>query len=154
MQTTFHTNPNSAAGPPFGATGRLDQSDLAPAVQGYFKRGLPSSTQSIYKATKYDISTPFPVTEQILCYFSVFLVNQGLSPQTGKSYLAAVHSMQISLGLPDPREQSSMPILKRVQAGISPVSGFPLPSRFSEESITILHPPIILISSFYGPSQP
>ena len=27
--------------------------------------------------------------------------------------------MQISLGLPDPREQSSLPILKRVQAGIS-----------------------------------
>ena len=27
--------------------------------------------------------------------------------------------MQISRGLPDPREQSSLPILKRVQAGIS-----------------------------------
>ena len=27
--------------------------------------------------------------------------------------------MQISLGLPDPREQSSLPVLKRVQAGIS-----------------------------------
>ena len=27
--------------------------------------------------------------------------------------------MQISLGLPDPREESSLPVLKRVQAGIS-----------------------------------
>ena len=46
------------------------------------------------------------------------MADQGLAPQTGKAYLSAVRSMQISLGLPDPRDQSSMPILKRVQAGI------------------------------------
>ena len=53
--------------------------------------------------------------------FAAFLADQGLAPQTGKTYmyLAAVRSMQISLGLPDPRDQSSLPILKRVQAGIS-----------------------------------
>lgn len=45
-------------------------------------------------------------------------VDQGLSPQTIKSYLAAVHNMQISLGFPDPWDHSSIPILKRVQAGI------------------------------------
>ena len=67
---------------------------------------------------KYDIATPFPVTEQLLCYFSVHMADQGLSPQTGRSYLAAMRSMQISLGPPDPRDQSSMPLLKRVQAGI------------------------------------
>ena len=61
---------------------------------------------------------PIPCYRADSLYFSAFLVNHGLSPQTGKSYLAAVCSMQISLGLPDPREQSSMPILKRVQAGI------------------------------------
>lgn len=61
---------------------------------------------------------PFPVTEHLLCCFAAFLADQGLAPQTGKSYLSAVRSMQISLGLPDPREQSSLPILKRVQAGI------------------------------------
>lgn len=27
--------------------------------------------------------------------------------------------MQITIGLPDPRQQSSLPLLKRVQAGIS-----------------------------------
>ena len=43
----------------------------------------------------------------------------GPRPQTGKSYLSALRSMQISLGLPDPRDQSLLPILKRVQAGIS-----------------------------------
>ena len=65
-------------------------------------------------------STPsLPVSEQLLCTFTAFLADQGLAPQTIKSYLAAVRNMQISLGFPDPREQSSLPILKRVQAGIS-----------------------------------
>ena len=35
-----------------------------------------------------------------------------------RRYLAAVRSLQISLGLPDLRDQSSFPMLKRVQAGI------------------------------------
>ena len=35
-----------------------------------------------------------------------------------KTYLAAVRNMQISLGFPDLRDQSSLPMLKRVQAGI------------------------------------
>ena len=47
------------------------------------------------------------------------MADQGLAPQTVKSYLAAVRNMQISLGLPDPRDQSSFPMLKRVQAGIA-----------------------------------
>ena len=59
---------------------------------------------------------PFPC---VLCSFASFLADQGLAPQTGKSYLSALRSMQISLGLPDPREHSSMPVFKRVQAGIS-----------------------------------
>ena len=58
------------------------------------------------------------MSEQTLCYFTAFMADQGLSPQTGRSYLSAVRSMQISLGLPDPRERSAMPILARVQAGI------------------------------------
>ena len=47
------------------------------------------------------------------------MAEQGLAPQTVKSYLAAVRNMQISLGLPDPRDRSSFPRLKRVQAGIA-----------------------------------
>ena len=61
---------------------------------------------------------PFPVTEYLLCGFSAYLADQGLTPQTGVSYLSAVRSMQISLGLPDPRDESSLPYLKRVHAGI------------------------------------
>ena len=48
-----------------------------------------------------------------MCSFAAYLEDEGLSPQTGKTYLAAVRNMQISLGLPDPREESV------VQAGIS-----------------------------------
>ena len=67
----------------------------------------------------YNIFTPFPVTEQLLCSFAAFLADQGLAPQTVKSYLSAVCNSQISLGLPDPRDQSSLPILKRIQDGIA-----------------------------------
>ncbi len=44
-----------------------------------------------------------------------------LNGQTSKwnIYLSAVLNMQISLGLPDPRDQSSLPILKRVQDGVA-----------------------------------
>ena len=35
------------------------------------------------------------------------------------AYLATVQNAQISMGLPDPWEHSSLPLLKRVQAGIS-----------------------------------
>ena len=59
---------------------------------------------------------PFPLSEKLLCSF---LADQGLAPQTGKSYLSALQMKQISLGLPDPRHQLSLPKLKRVQAGIS-----------------------------------
>ena len=36
----------------------------------------------------------------------------------GKGYLAAVRNMQLSMCLPDPRDQSSLPVYKRVQVGI------------------------------------
>ncbi len=71
--------------------------------------------------TQYTIGTPFPVTEMLLCSFAVHLAEQGLAPQTIKGYLSAVRNIQLSLGLPDPREKSSLPVLKRVQAGIQRV---------------------------------
>ncbi|KAL5514951.1 hypothetical protein EMCRGX_G000046 [Ephydatia muelleri] len=46
------------------------------------------------------------------------LADDGLAPQTIKSYLSAVQSMQLSLRLPPPRDQSSLPILKRVLDGL------------------------------------
>ena len=65
------------------------------------------------------MSVPFPVSEQLLCSFVAYLADQGLAPQTVKGYLSAINNMQISLGMPDPREHSSLPILKRVQTGVS-----------------------------------
>ena len=116
--------PPPTAGPPSG----LDLSALAPAVQQYFQAGLAPSTQRSYQAamkrfynfcTSLNVTDPFPLTEQTLCFFAVYLAEQGLAPQTGKAYLSALRNTQISLGLPDPREQSSLPLLKRIQAGIS-----------------------------------
>ncbi len=46
---------------------------------------------------RYNVVSPFPVTEMLLCSFAAFLADQGLAPQTGKGYLAAVRNMQISL---------------------------------------------------------
>jgi len=36
------------------------------------------------------------------------MADQGLSPQTGAFYLSIVCSMQISLSLPDPKDESSL----------------------------------------------
>ena len=68
---------------------------------------------------KFDVADPFPVTEHLLCAFAANLGDDGLADGTIKSYLAAVRNTQLSLGLPDPRDRSTMPILKRVQAGIA-----------------------------------
>ena len=107
---------------------QLDLSLLATSVQYYFHNGLAPSTRKAYQAAmkhfhgfclQYNVSNPFPVSEHLLCCFTAFLADQGLAPQTAKCYLSAVRDMQIVLGLPDPREQSSLSILKRIQAGIS-----------------------------------
>ena len=106
----------------------MDLTTLDSSVQSYFQNGLASSTQKTYRAAlkrfhlfcdHFNVTSPFPLSEHTLCCFSAYLADQGLASQTIKTYLSALRSMQISLGLPDPRDQSSMPILKRVQAGIS-----------------------------------
>ena len=67
----------------------------------------------------FNVADPFPVTESLLCSFAAFLADSGLTPQTIKTYMSAIRNTQLSLGLPDPREQSTLPVLKRVLAGIS-----------------------------------
>lgn len=102
-------------------------SELDPKLQGYFEQGLAASTQKTYKSAlgqfhefcvRYHVYTPFPLTEKLLCYFAVHLAERKLAPQTIKTYLAAARNMHISLGFPDPRDHSSMPLLQRVQMGI------------------------------------
>ena len=112
-----------ALGPQCG----LDLTSLAPTFQKYFQDGLVPFTKRAYNSvinnfylfcTKY-IYDPFPITENVVCCFSVYMTESGLSVQTVKTYMAAIRNAYISLGLPDLREQSSFPVLKRVQAGIS-----------------------------------
>eukprot|EP00731_Ephydatia_muelleri_P011872 Em0006g766a len=105
----------------------LDVTRLDSALQGYFHNGLAPSTHRSYDCAlrrfnsfcvEYSILDPFPVNEKLLCYFATKLANDGLAPQTIKVYLSAVRSMQLSLGLPCPREESTLPVLKRVLDGI------------------------------------
>ena len=80
---------------------------------------VESAASCSFGIRTYHITNPFPLTEHLMCYYASFLADQGLATHTVKGYLSALRNMQISLGLPDPREQSSMPLLKRVQAGIA-----------------------------------
>ena len=66
----------------------------------------------------YNITDPFPVVEHTLCQFAAFLANKGIAAQSIRTYLSALRNAQISMGYPDPRDRSSLAILKRVQAGI------------------------------------
>ena len=49
--------------------------------------------------TQYNVLQPFPLSEQLLHSFATYLADQSLASQTGKSYLSALGSIQISLGL-------------------------------------------------------
>ena len=64
---------------------------------------------------------PFPLSEKLLCYFSVYLAERKLTSQTIRTYLVAAHSMHITLGFPDPCYSSSLPLLQRIQVGIKRV---------------------------------
>ena len=100
--------------------GAVSSTLLSRWISTIHAENLPSSHESFHSfCMQYNVTQPFPLTERLLCIFAAYLADQGLAPQTGKSYLLALRNMQISLGLPDPRKQSSLPILKRVQAGIS-----------------------------------
>ena len=96
-------------------------------VQFLCEQGIASSTRKTYQSalrrfasfcTLYNVLTPFPVSESLLCYFTAHLTRDKLAPQTIKVYLSAIRHMQITMGLPEPREFSSMPRLRLVQAGV------------------------------------
>ena len=63
--------------------------------------------------------TPFPVKEAVLCAFVAYLAlcKNNLSAGLVKSYLAAIHHAQISLGLRDPKI-TNMPKLEYVIKGL------------------------------------
>ena len=104
----------------------MDISVLDTALHLYIDKGLASSTKRTYGAgakhfhefcDKYSLFNSFPITEQTLCYFATYLASLNLSPQTIRTYLAAVRNMHISLGFPDPRDQSSFSAIAEAGAG-------------------------------------
>lgn len=104
----------------------MDISALDDAVRLYCDRGIAESTGRTYRAglnrylsfcSLYGLSTPFPVSEIILCYFVTSLAQEGITPATIKTYLAAVRHAQIVRGLPEPRAAAS-PRLRLIERGI------------------------------------
>ena len=95
-------------------------------VQKYFELGLAVSTKKTYRAginkfvqlcASYNIASPLPVSQSVLCLFISHLANVGLSYGTIKTYLASVRHLQISMNLPEPRSVP-MPKLALVERGI------------------------------------
>lgn len=97
-------------------------------VHWFCSKGIAESTRKTYQSAlrkfyqfckQFNIISPFPVSESLLCYFISYLAFvQHLSPKTIKVYLAGIRHMQVVLGLPEPREFSSLPRLRLVQSGI------------------------------------
>lgn len=121
-----HTHPSTRTAT--GANSRLDIPAVAQSVQTYFAHGLATSTRKSYPAAskqfhefcqRYNINSLFLVSEKLLCCFAAALADANLKPATVKVYLSAVCNLQLSLGLPDSRDHSSLPILKQGLAGIS-----------------------------------
>lgn len=87
---------------------RLAISGLEATVQGYLDLSIARNTysQGIKRYTTFcsafNICPPFPLTESLLCSFASHLGSLHLSPQTIKTYLAAVkfqHAFRIRTAL-------------------------------------------------------
>ena len=63
----------------------------------------------------YNVLTPFPVSENSLCYFATYLACDNLCPQSIIVYLSAIKHMQI---LPESHQFFSMAHLRPVQSGM------------------------------------
>ena len=105
----------------------MDISSLDESLLRYCNRGLADSTQRTYKSginrylsfcRLFGVSTPFPVSEPLLCYFVTSLAREGVAPSTVRTYLAAVRHAQIMRGHHGPWELSSLPRLRLVQNGV------------------------------------
>ena len=57
--------------------------------------------------------------EYTSCFFAAYLADSGLAPSTVNVYLTVVRNMQLSLGLPKPRDQSSLTMIKRILGSIN-----------------------------------
>ena len=138
----------------------MDISQLDSAVHYFCEQGLAESTRRTYQSalrrfaafcSLYSILSPFPVSESLLCYFCSYLACQHLSPQTIKTYLAGIRHTQITLGLPDPKDFSSLPRLQQVQSGIQKTHAL----RSSPEGIRLPITPAVLhkLHNYWNPTS-
>ena len=97
------------------------------SVRFYCQQGIAETTQRTYRTgikrfhgfcDKYQLDNPLPVNELLLCQFAAYLADEGLAAQSIKTYLAAIRNLQLSLGLPDSRDTSTLPRLKLLLAGV------------------------------------
>ena len=121
-----------------GGTARLDITALDRTVGQLYRQGLAQCTQRAYASGKRRYLNfcerlgvpPIPATKGQLCYFVGFLKDQGLWHQTEKSYLSAVHHLQISQRKGDPK-MGTMPRLELVIQGLKKEqAGLPKKTRF------------------------
>uniref|UniRef100_A0A1X7U7T0 Reverse transcriptase domain-containing protein n=1 Tax=Amphimedon queenslandica TaxID=400682 RepID=A0A1X7U7T0_AMPQE len=125
---TFVASATYGSGPSVQPQSGLGIQELDGAVQRYCSLGVASSTQRTYDSAihrfnafciRYGISSPFPLSEPLLCYFVSFLALESLAPSSIKSYLAALRHAQVLRGFPEPRETSYLPCLRLVLSVVS-----------------------------------
>jgi len=108
----------------------LDLRELDKAVQGYFTAGLAPSSYQTYQSAEHRYLVfcknfalvPPPTSEQILCYFTACLGQQGLAHSTIKTYLSGVCQLQVAHGGEDPGIDK-MPRLQQVLRGVKAECG-------------------------------
>ena len=66
-----------------------------------------------------NINSLFPVSEKLLCCFDANPADANLASHSKSLPFSAVCNLQLSLGLLNPHDHSSLPILKQTLGGIS-----------------------------------
>jgi len=136
-------HPSSTLESPFSFEAGLAVKGMEGVVRGFIVQALAPSSRRTYThgvdkfnqfCSLVNISTPYPLSTPTLCSFASYLASINLSPQTIKTYLAAVRFMHIYLGFPDP--PSSSPTLKLVQRGIARNYAVAQPSPYRRLPLT------------------
>ena len=66
----------------------------------------------------FNVVTPIPTSESLVCYYITYLVKAGLSYQTIKTYLSALRYLHIANNLHSPIQIAKMPKLNMLTRGI------------------------------------
>ena len=119
----------------------LDFSKLDGIVQHYIDCSIAPATRSAYQSaqrrygafcSRFGIWEPYPLREDKLCRFVVFLASEVLKHRTIKSYLSGLRFANISQEYGNPFKSGAMPRLEYVLGGIKrreALTGVPLKPR-------------------------